>query len=109
MPHDHVPGRVSLVGAGAGAADLLTVRAAKAIAGAKALLYDALVSSDVLDLAPLACLKIQTGKRAGRASMKQETINKLRCIRDTDSTPIQARYRCHADAEVRTAAVMNLQ
>ena len=77
MPHDHVPGRVSLVGAGPGAADLLTVRAAKAIAGAEALLYDALVSSDVLDLAPLACLKIQTGKRAGRASMKQETINKL--------------------------------
>ena len=81
MPHDHGSsvklGRVSLVGAGPGSADLLTVRAARAIAGAKALLYDALVSSEVLDLAPAACLKIQTGKRAGRASMKQETINKL--------------------------------
>jgi uroporphyrin-III C-methyltransferase len=35
------------------------------------------VSDEVLALAPAACLKIQTGKRAGRASMKQETINRL--------------------------------
>jgi uroporphyrin-III C-methyltransferase len=65
------------VGAGPGPADLLTVRALRAIEGAEALLYDALVSDEVLALAPAACLKIQTGKRAGRASMKQETINRL--------------------------------
>ena len=65
------------MGAGPGAADLLTLRAARAIEGAQALLYDALVSADVLALAPSACLKIQTGKRAGRTSMKQETINRL--------------------------------
>lgn len=75
MPHDL--GRVRLVGAGPGSADLLTVRALRAIEGAQALLYDALVSDEVIALAPAACLKIQTGKRAGRTSMKQETINRL--------------------------------
>lgn len=77
MPHDIQTGRVQLVGAGPGAADLLTVRAVRAIEGAQALLYDALVSDEVLALAPAACLKIQTGKRAGRTSMKQDTINRL--------------------------------
>ena len=75
MPHDL--GAVKLVGAGPGAADLLTLRAARAIEDAQALLYDALISEEVLVLAPAACLKIQTGKRAGRTSMKQETINRL--------------------------------
>jgi uroporphyrin-III C-methyltransferase len=55
----------------------MTMRAARAIGGAQALLYDALVWDEVLALAPAACLKIQTGKRAGRASMRQETINRL--------------------------------
>jgi uroporphyrin-III C-methyltransferase len=77
MPPDTPMGRVRLVGAGPGAADLLTLRAARAIESAQALLYDALVSDEVLALAPAACLKIQTGKRAGQASMKQATINRL--------------------------------
>lgn len=77
MPHDQALGTVKLVGAGPGSADLLTLRAARAIEGAQALLYDALVSAEVVALAPAACLKIQTGKRAGRTSMKQETINRL--------------------------------
>jgi uroporphyrin-III C-methyltransferase len=71
------PGKVRLVGAGPGAADLLTVRALRAIEGAQALLYDALIADEVIALAPVACLKIQTGKRAGRPSLKQETINRL--------------------------------
>jgi uroporphyrin-III C-methyltransferase len=75
MPHD--PGRVLLVGAGPGSADLLTVRATRAIGQAQVLLYDALVPREILDLAPTNCLKIQTGKRAGRASMAQTTINRL--------------------------------
>lgn len=70
-------GRVLLVGAGPGAADLLTVRALRAIADAQALLYDALVEPEVLALAPKACLRIQTGKRAGKASMHQDQINAL--------------------------------
>jgi uroporphyrin-III C-methyltransferase len=77
MRPESKPGRVRLVGAGPGAADLLTVRALRAIEGAQALLYDALVSDEVLALAPAHCLKILTGKRAGRPSMRQETINRL--------------------------------
>jgi uroporphyrin-III C-methyltransferase len=66
-----------LVGAGPGAADLLTVRALRAIEGAQALLYDALVGDEIIGLAPSACLRVQVGKRAGRASLRQETINRL--------------------------------
>lgn len=77
MPHELPPGRVQLVGAGPGPADLLTLRALRAVEAAQALLYDALVGPEILDLAPPGCLRIQTGKRAGRTSMKQETINRL--------------------------------
>lgn len=77
MPHEEPRARVQLVGAGPGPADLLTVRAMRAIEGAQALLYDALVSDEVVALAPQACLKIRTGKRAGRASMAQSSINRL--------------------------------
>jgi uroporphyrin-III C-methyltransferase len=77
MPPEPMIGRVRLVGAGPGSADLLTVRALRAIERAGALLYDALIPDEILALAPRACLKIQTGKRAGRASMRQETINRL--------------------------------
>ena len=69
--------KVMLVGAGPGSADLITVRALRAIEQAEALLYDALVGPDILDLAPRRCLRIRTGKRAGGASMKQGEINAL--------------------------------
>jgi uroporphyrin-III C-methyltransferase len=77
MPPEPDLGRVLLVGAGPGAVDLMTVRALRAVETAQALLYDALVGAEILDLAPPGCLRIQTGKRAGRASMRQETINRL--------------------------------
>ncbi len=83
MPPDLTPpgsppsGRVLLVGAGPGPADLMTVRAQQAVQSAEALLYDALVEPEVLALAPGPCLKLQTGKRANQASMSQDTINAL--------------------------------
>lgn len=77
MPHDRKLGSVRLVGAGPGSADLLTVRALRAVQGAEALLYDALVTDEVVAEAPAACVKIRTGKRGGQASLKQETINRL--------------------------------
>ena len=77
MPPEPAAGRVMLVGAGPGPADLMTVRALRAVEGAQALLYDALVGAEILALAPRGCLRILTGKRAGRASMRQETINRL--------------------------------
>ena len=69
--------KVKLVGAGPGPADLMTLRAARAVQDAEAVLYDALVCDEVLAMAPERCLRIHTGKRAGKASMRQETINRL--------------------------------
>ena len=69
-------GFVSLVGAGPGDSELLTLKAARRLAEADLVLYDALVSPEALDLAPGAqCVLV--GKRAGRPSMEQETINRL--------------------------------
>jgi uroporphyrin-III C-methyltransferase / precorrin-2 dehydrogenase / sirohydrochlorin ferrochelatase len=69
-------GFVSLVGAGPGDPDLLTVRAARALAAADIVFYDALVARETLDLAPRA-QRFGVGKRGGRPSMRQETINGL--------------------------------
>ncbi|MDX2091470.1 MAG: uroporphyrinogen-III C-methyltransferase [Kofleriaceae bacterium] len=69
-------GTVVLVGAGPGAADLLTVRAARALASADIIFYDALVCEELLALAPNAATCF-VGKRAGRPSMSQETIIRL--------------------------------
>lgn len=68
---------VKLVGAGPGAADLMTVRAVNAVRNADVLLYDALVCEETLAMAPAKCLRIRTGKRGGKASMGQDTINRL--------------------------------
>jgi uroporphyrin-III C-methyltransferase len=70
------PGKVVLVGAGPGAADLLTLRAARALAEADVVLYDALVDADALSLAPRAA-KLYVGKRAGREHISQEGIHRL--------------------------------
>jgi uroporphyrin-III C-methyltransferase len=77
MPPEPPVGEVLLVGAGPGAVDLLTIRAMRAIETAGALLYDALVCDDVVALAPRGCVRLRTGKRAGEASMRQATINRL--------------------------------
>ena len=70
-------GKVLLVGAGPGPVDLMTVRAFRAVESAQALLYDALCSEEAIALAPAGCVRIQTGKRAGKPSMKQDEINRL--------------------------------
>lgn len=70
-------GKVLLVGAGPGPVDLMTVRAVRAVESAGALLYDALCSEEAIALAPPGCVRIQTGKRAGKPSMKQDEINRL--------------------------------
>ncbi|MFL5261495.1 MAG: uroporphyrinogen-III C-methyltransferase [Anaeromyxobacteraceae bacterium] len=70
------PGFVSLVGAGPGDPDLLTVKAVRRLGEADLVLYDALVNGEVLRLAPRAhCFFV--GKRAGRPSIAQETIQRM--------------------------------
>ena len=69
-------GRVSLVGAGPGDPELWTVRALKRVEDADLVLYDALVNAEALRTRTAAqCFCV--GKRAGRASVTQETINGL--------------------------------
>jgi uroporphyrin-III C-methyltransferase/precorrin-2 dehydrogenase/sirohydrochlorin ferrochelatase len=71
-----VTGLVSLVGAGPGDPELLTLRAAQRLAQADLVLYDALVDPAALALAPRA-QRFPVGKRAGRPSIRQETIHAL--------------------------------
>ena len=70
-------GRVTLVGAGPGDAELLTVKAVRALAAADAVLYDDLVSDDVLALAACGAQLVPVGKRAGRRSCGQDDIDSL--------------------------------
>lgn len=67
-------GKVYLIGAGPGAADLITVRGARILARADAVLFDALVTEEMLELCPQA-VKISVGKRSGQRSTAQAVIN----------------------------------
>ena len=69
-------GLVSLVGAGPGDPELLTRRAVDRLARADLVLYDALVESELLELAPKA-KRFFVGKRAGRHSIEQDGIHRL--------------------------------
>jgi uroporphyrin-III C-methyltransferase len=69
------PGTVYLVGAGPGAPDLLTVRAARLLEQADIVLHDALVHPETVALAARA-EKVPVGKRCGRHSAAQRFINK---------------------------------
>ena len=70
-------GTVSLVGAGPGDPELLTIKAAKAIAAATVLLVDDLVSPAIVALAPPGARVIHVGKRGGCKSTPQAFIEKL--------------------------------
>ena len=69
--------KLTLVGAGPGDPDLISVKGAKALATADAVLYDALTHPDLLNYAPANAPKVFVGKRAGQHSFKQDEINKL--------------------------------
>lgn len=73
--HTSSLGKVYLVGAGPGAADLITVRGAKLLAQADIVFHDALVEPEMLQLCPQAIL-VPVGKRCGKLSSAQEFINK---------------------------------
>ncbi|MBZ5524669.1 MAG: uroporphyrinogen-III C-methyltransferase [Acidobacteriia bacterium] len=70
-------GKVYLVGAGPGAADLLTLKAASVLARAGVVLHDDLVSPEVLAVAGPAAEVINVGKRCGRHGAGQAQINRL--------------------------------
>ncbi|MFB2799823.1 uroporphyrinogen-III C-methyltransferase [Shewanella seohaensis] len=77
LPGQRAKGKVWLVGAGPGDVELLTLKAWRILKSADAVLYDALVSQDILDLIPKDAEKIAVGKRAGKHSAAQDEINQL--------------------------------
>jgi len=78
MPHDDFPaGSVWLVGAGPGDPDLLTRKAARLIGAAEIVFHDALVGPGVLELVAPGAERVSVGKRSGRHSKDQGTIDAL--------------------------------
>ncbi|GGG75016.1 uroporphyrinogen-III C-methyltransferase [Parapedobacter pyrenivorans] len=72
-----IKARITLVGAGPGDPELLSLKGVEALRTADAVLYDALVSTDLLDYAPRSAVRVFVGKRAGNHAYKQEDINQL--------------------------------
>lgn len=70
-------GKVYLVGAGCGAADLITVRGLRLLERCEAVVYDDLLDPALLDAAPESAERIYVGKRRGRHSMAQEDVSAL--------------------------------
>lgn len=70
-------GFVWLVGAGPGAADLITLRGLKLLQGAEAVVYDELANVDLLQNCPVGCELHAVGKRAGKHRATQGEINAL--------------------------------
>ncbi len=73
----HIEPKLTLVGAGPGDPDLITVKGMKAIAKADVVLYDALIDKSLLDYAKEDAVKVFVGKRGGRDYIQQEEINEL--------------------------------
>lgn len=68
-------GFVSLVGSGPGDAELMTVKAVRLIHEADVVVYDRLVSADILNLIPIGISRVSVGKEVGKHCVPQEQIN----------------------------------
>lgn len=77
VPSDRKTGKVSLVGAGCGGPELLTLKGLNCLRQCDAVLYDSLAAQELLELTPVGCEKINVGKRYGGKAMPQEDINAL--------------------------------
>jgi uroporphyrin-III C-methyltransferase len=73
----HKEPKVTLVGAGPGDAELITLKGLKALQSADVVLYDALVAEEMLTFIPPEIPKLCVGKRAGQHSYTQDEINEL--------------------------------
>jgi uroporphyrin-III C-methyltransferase/precorrin-2 dehydrogenase/sirohydrochlorin ferrochelatase len=75
--HGAAEGRVTLVGAGPGDPDLLTIKALRALQDADVVFYDELVSTEILDRVRRDASRIPVGRRAGKPGIGQAAINRL--------------------------------
>jgi len=69
--------KITLVGAGPGDTDLISLKGLKTLATADVVLYDALVNEELLDYAPKHALRIFVGKRASHHTFSQLEINRM--------------------------------
>ena len=69
--------KITLVGAGPGDPDLISLKGVKALQTAEVVLYDALVNRALLNHAPEDAIKIFVGKQSGDESFSQDAVNKL--------------------------------
>lgn len=69
--------KLTLVGAGPGDIDLITIKGVEALGTADVVLYDALVNKELLKYAPIDALKIYVGKRSNHHTYTQDQINAL--------------------------------
>jgi uroporphyrin-III C-methyltransferase len=69
--------RITLVGAGPGDPELITMKGVNALKDADVILYDALVNEKILDYASPDVIRVYVGKRAGDHTYSQEAMNQL--------------------------------
>jgi len=107
-------GKVYLVGAGPGAADLITVRGAKLLEQADIVFHDALVEPEMLALCPQA-IQEAVGKRCGKLSSAQQFINK-RLVDAAKKYPVVVRLKGgdpmmfgRADEEIQALKEANIE
>ncbi|GAA4309506.1 uroporphyrinogen-III C-methyltransferase [Mucilaginibacter gynuensis] len=75
--HQNKISRITLVGAGPGDTDLITLKGIKALQAADVVLYDALVNEELLAFAPADAVKVYVGKRSGDHTYSQSVVNQL--------------------------------
>src|SRR4029077_4449855 len=77
LPSGRAEGSVTLVGAGPGDPDLLTVKALRALQDADVVFYDELVAGEILDRAGRGAARVRVGRRVGKPGIGQGAINQL--------------------------------
>lgn len=69
--------KVTLVGAGPGDPELITLKGMRALSSADVVLYDALIHDEILSFAPITAIKVFVGKKKGICQFPQDDINTL--------------------------------
>jgi uroporphyrin-III C-methyltransferase len=69
--------KVTLVGAGPGDPELITLKGMRALSSADVVLYDALIHEEILSFAPITAIKVFVGKKKGVCQFPQDEINAL--------------------------------